>query len=113
MSMTVRNMVSTRTGRPVANQFIIEGDNKAVFQSYESTIAEIDYNSGEIRIGKDWNYSPTTSKYRNAFFSSYFDALNNAKAIEKALEIAKINGYALVKSNNTDRHFAVYFDYEI
>jgi hypothetical protein len=113
MSMTVRNMVSTRTGNPVANQFIIEGDNKAVFQSYESTIAEIDYNSREIRMGKNWNYSPTTSKYRNAFFSGYFDALNNRKAIETALEVAKINGYALVKSNNTDKHFKVYFDYEI
>ena len=46
------------------------------------------------------------------------DAMNQViigkeDAIEKALEIARINGYALVKSNNTDRHFAVYFDYEI
>lgn len=113
MSLKVKNMVSFTTGKPVANQFIIWGDNKAVFQSYESTIAEIDYDSREIRISKDWNYSPTTAKYRNAFFSGYFDALNNTKAIEKALEIARINGYALVKSNNTDRHFAVYFDYEI
>lgn len=113
MSMTVTNMVSPRTGRPVANQFIIEDDNKAIFQSYESTIAEIDYNSREIRIGKNWNYSSTTSKYRNAFFSDYFDALNSRKAIETALEVARINGYALVKSNNTDKHFAVYFDYEI
>jgi len=113
MSLKVKNMVSPRTGREVANQFIIEGDNKAVFQSYESTIAEIDYNSREIRIGKNWNYSPTTSKYRNAFFDGYFDALNNRKAIEIALEVAKINGYALVKSNNTDKHFKVYFDYEI
>jgi hypothetical protein len=41
----------------------------------------------------------TTVKYRNRFFSEYFDALNNNKAIEKAKQEADLNGYALVKSN--------------
>jgi hypothetical protein len=99
MSMTVRNMVSTRTGKPVVNQFIIEGDMKAIFQSYDSTIAEIDYRNREITIGRNWDYSMTTVKYRNRFFSEYFDALNNNKAIEKAKQEADLNGYALVKSN--------------
>jgi hypothetical protein len=110
MSMTVRNMVSTRTGNPVANQFIIEGDNKAVFQSYESTIAEIDYKNRKITIGKDWDYSMTTGKYRNSFFDSYFDALNNKKAIEKAKQEADINGYALVESNYDTSTMKVFFD---
>ena len=36
--MTVENMVSTRTGNPVANQFVITDGNTLTFQSYESEI---------------------------------------------------------------------------
>lgn len=114
--MQVRNMFSSR-GNKVANQFIIEGDGIAIFQSYESTIAKVDYNKREIEIYKDWDYSPTTGKYRNAFFDDYFSPLNNKKAIERAFEIAKINGYALINSNHgaygDGRPMAVYFDYTI
>ena len=70
--MRVYNMESSRTGRPVANQFVIVDDdaNKMTFQSYDSMIVEIDWQNSIVTFGKDWNYSVTTSKYRNEFLFS-------------------------------------------
>lgn len=67
--MRVTNMTS-KSGNPVANQFIIEDRNKRTFQSYDSTIAVIEYSQGRVSITLDefyWNYSTITSKYRNLF----------------------------------------------
>jgi len=61
-----------RTGKPVANQYIMEYQNHTYFQSYESTIAHIDYEYVPYRVELDekyWNYSVTTSKYRNQFLN--------------------------------------------
>lgn len=64
--MKVENMLSSRTGRPVANQFIIRDGKRIIFQSYDSIIAVIE--CGRITLDKNlWNYSRTTSKYRNEF----------------------------------------------
>lgn len=66
----VRSMKSKKSGREVANQFILTGrfENKdfAIFQSYNSLIAiEV---GGQITLDKnDWDYSRTTNKYRNDF----------------------------------------------
>jgi hypothetical protein len=71
--MKVENIKSTRTNRSIPNQFIIRDQNKTYFQSYNSIIVkktilcdqtlkpviELDVNY--------WNYSMTTSKYRNQF----------------------------------------------
>lgn len=81
--MKVQNMKSNRSGRPVANQFIINGavfrfpdDNYegVAFQSYDSVIAFIANecgNSGncyQVFLDKNkWDYSKTTGKYRNLF----------------------------------------------
>ena len=78
--MKVYNLESPRSGKPVANQFIIEDGDKRVFQSYDTTIAierpvyeiidgEV-IESGDYEVLLDeyyWNYSRTTSKYRNEF----------------------------------------------
>lgn len=66
--MHVTNMNSPRTGKPVANQFIITDGDTTVFQSYNSPIATIDRKHGTITLGEDWDYSVTTGKYRNLFF---------------------------------------------
>ena len=48
------------------NQFIIYGDDGSVtFQSYNSIIAV--KKNGKITLGKNWDYSITTGKYRNMF----------------------------------------------
>ena len=55
-------------GRAVPNQFLIEytenGNDYQIFQSYSSMIIKWE-NSGIVEVGKDCNYSKTTSKYRN------------------------------------------------
>ena len=86
--MKVRNMESPRTGRPVANQFIIFDDNKLVFQSYDSMIVTWEKSTSTITFGKDWNYSTTTAKYRNEFLRMYFPSLANTKKLKMLKEIA-------------------------
>ena len=64
--MKVRNMRSPRTGIEVANQFIIEFNGQTIFQSYDVIIAIKE--GRKIVLDKNyWDYSRTTSKYRNAF----------------------------------------------
>lgn len=95
--MKVRNMESARTGRPVANQFIIEGDGKTIFQSYNSTIAVIDWNEHTVKIGEDWNYSTTTGKYRNSFFyDNDFSDMSNSKGMNQIMKKVDNDGFALV-----------------
>jgi hypothetical protein len=61
----VENMISTN-GNKIANQFILYTDKGVYFQSYESIIAF--QNMGKIILDSYyWNYSRTTSKYRNIF----------------------------------------------
>ena len=50
------------------NQCIIRTEDGAFLQSYASTIAFIpNIGEGRIQLGKDWERSPTTGKYRNIF----------------------------------------------
>jgi hypothetical protein len=65
--MKVENMISSRSGNKVANQFIVSGDNgKRYFQSYDTIIAVIE--NGEVTLDESkWNYSNTTSRYRSQF----------------------------------------------
>ena len=63
----VYQMESPRTGRPVANQFKIYTDKGVYFQSYYSIIAFKPY-KGDTQLDKNfWDYSRTTSRYRNEF----------------------------------------------
>ena len=67
MTAKVRQMTSNRSGKPVANQFIIYTDEGNYFQSYQSVIA---FRANDGRVTLDsyyWEYSPTTGKYRNQF----------------------------------------------
>ena len=90
--MRVYNMESPRTGRPVANQFIIVDDDKLVFQSYDSMIVEYNKKTSTITFGKNWNYSNTTSKYRNEFLRMYFPQLADSKKLKTLAELVKSCG---------------------
>jgi len=63
----VENLESESSGRAIANQFEIFDRGKAVnFQSYQSIIVKI--SKGKTYLDKNkWNYSNTTSRYRNQF----------------------------------------------
>lgn len=65
MKTFVQNITNSN-GNKVANQFIVETPEGRMFQSYRSNIAFISKN-GSVTLGKDWSYSKTTAKYRNAF----------------------------------------------
>ena len=61
-----------RTGKPVANQFIITDGGDLYFQSYSTIIAKCTVEGGErvTYLDRDaWDYSVTTSKYRNQFLN--------------------------------------------
>ena len=65
--MKVKNMESSK-GNKVANQFIIVEDENGLvyFQSYDSIIVKRSY--GKVTLDSHyWDYSVTTSKYRNQF----------------------------------------------
>ena len=67
MRIKVKQMTSNRSGRPVANQFIIYTSEGRYFQSYDSIIAFKD-NKGNVTLDDyTWDYSRTTGKYRNKF----------------------------------------------
>jgi len=110
----VKNMTSDK-GNTIANQFIIEDGNKKYFQSYNSIIVKkesvpykcdthqiipaighCDSCGGKVeRITLDvnyWDYSKTTSKYRNEFLG---ESTKETKAKIKSGE------YKLADLNNT------------
>ena len=67
MTAKVRQMKSTRSGKPVANQFIIYTHDGNYFQSYNSVIA-CRANDGKVTLDNYyWDYSRTTGVYRNQF----------------------------------------------
>lgn len=71
MKVKVYNMESPRTGRPVANQYIIIIDGEVYFQSYETIVAKLD-KLGKIWVKENaWEYSKTTSKYLGEWFYNY------------------------------------------
>ena len=65
--VSVRNMTSPSTGNDVPNQFIITVNNTTYFQSYQSVIAKREYGVSIVLDRNKWDYSKTTSKYRNDF----------------------------------------------
>ena len=78
--MKVENMTSNN-GNKIANQFIIyDNDNDCTyFQSYDSIIIQKIENECFIYLDeKYWNYSKTTSKYRNKFLNMTTKEIENA-----------------------------------
>lgn len=57
------------------NQFLLRGEDGITFQSYGSTIANIN-NDGKLKLFCDWDYSHTTLKHLYLFLND-FDCLLN------------------------------------
>ena len=89
--MKVMNMQSPN-GNKVPNQFIIEDNNKQYFQSYNTVIAKIDWYKCQVYLDSNyWDYSVTTSKYRNIFLDE------STKETQKKI---KSKEYILTDLNN-------------
>lgn len=83
------------------NQFLMENDKMAIFQSYDSIIAVYDKENDILTLGRDWDYSRTTTKHlyiylNNMFRYSWSDlkenilsalaTTNKRKAIQKLID---------------------------
>lgn len=66
-TIKVKQMSSPRTGQPIANQFEIYTNKGVYFQSYNSIIAFVPHKGKTKLDSYYWDYSRTTSKYRNEF----------------------------------------------
>ena len=102
--MYVENLYSPRTVVAVANQFVIhdEEHNKTTFQSYSSRIMELDRNNKTLYIGCNWDYSVTTSKYRNQFVADYLpyelrSTLATKKGIMQALKDGQVGEWRIIQ----------------
>lgn len=88
MKTAVRNLESPN-GNKVANQFVIYTDNGRIFQSYDSVIVKIE--NREVTLDKHyWNYSKTTSKYRNIFLGETTKE-TEAKIKEGTYKLSNLN----------------------
>lgn len=56
-----------------ANQFHLYGEGRHILQSYDSKVVEISgaYPTLKIVLGRDWDYSTTTSKHIYEFLEEY------------------------------------------
>lgn len=60
--------ITSNNGNKIPNQFIIYDNDKTYFQSYKSIIVMKDTKNNKIYLDDYyWDYSTTTSKYRNIF----------------------------------------------
>ena len=87
----IENIISNNENA-IPHQFIIYEDNGDItFQSYHSIICQIrdgalGYNKVVV-FGSDWDYSTTTSKYRNQFLmDNGLSILASTRDIKEALE---------------------------
>lgn len=110
--MRVYNMESPRTGRPVANQFIIVDDdaNKTTFQSYDSMIVEIDHVKSTITFGRDWDYSNTTRKYRNAFLAEFVPQIADKKILNKFYDECTRDAHGRTKAVINGFNYIIHFE---
>ena len=91
--MKVTNMTSAK-GNKIANQFIIHDSEYTAFQSYDSVIVKTTFIDGKRTVFLDenyWDYSATTTKYRNQFLGE-----NTAETRKKI----KSGEYILTDLNN-------------
>ena len=94
--MKVANITNSR-GRKVPNQFIISDGDVYTFQSYNSVVAVVDFDNSTITLGGDWNYSTTTARHRNKFFSTLgLDELTNTASVRAAIKDGVVAGYKVI-----------------
>lgn len=83
-------MVSSR-GNIIPNQFTIDDGDRILFQSYKSIIAiKYPYTRQVILDNGTWNYSNTTSKYRNIFLGETTKE-TTAKIKDGTYELSNLN----------------------
>tara|TARA_R100000541_G_scaffold56960_1_gene66745 strand:+ start:103 stop:423 length:321 start_codon:yes stop_codon:yes gene_type:complete len=91
MNIQVSNLISD-SGNNIANQFSITTNKGRYFQSYETMIAFVPYH-GLVQLDSNyWNYSRTTSKYRNKFLGLTTDQTKKQIA-DGTIKLTNLNKY--------------------
>jgi len=75
-NINIENMTSSK-GNVVPNQFVIRTNEANIFKSYDSIIAIRFFDERKTRLGRNWDYSTTTGKYRNQFLG---ETINETRA---------------------------------
>lgn len=89
--MKVENMKSVKTGKAVANQFLIRDRGCIWFQSYKSIIGIITPDNILLLDKNKWDYSRTTAKYCNSFIRDYYNSeYASAEGIKEGIKEGKI-----------------------
>jgi hypothetical protein len=81
--MKITNLTSNK-GNTIANQFEIRTETAIYFQSYDSIIVKIEGDKTYLD-SNFWDYSKTTSKYRNIFLGE--DKKRTEKKIKEGIYI--------------------------
>lgn len=96
------------------NQFHLYGDYKHVLQSYKSKVVEITNNPGCVQcvqLGRDWNYSTTTSKHVYAFLEEYSNVRIQDKTNKRKYLIDLINECKENKTEFYQKHnFTIFYN---
>jgi len=87
------------------NQFIMHGEGKIIFQSYNSTIAI--YQNGILTLGRHWDYSTTTSKHLYLFISDYVNILTDGGYSLKS-ELRNSTNKRKIINNLIEKNIIVY-----
>ena len=95
--LKVKNMVSARSGRVVANQFDIVSDNAGIigeyaFQSYGSLCASLKRTENglyKLTTYRDGFYSRTTAKYLRAWLIDHINPERVPDVLREAREAIK------------------------
>ena len=99
------------------NQFHLYGEDKDILQSYNSKVVEITNYQGCyqcVKLGKNWDYSTTTSKHVYAFLDEYskvkiYGVINKRKYINELIRDYKNNREKFLDEHN----FAICYDEEM
>ena len=90
-NLQVSNFISD-SGNNIANQFKIRTNKGYYFQSYDSIIVFIPKGiNKQIQLDSSyWNYSRTTSKYRNRFLGLTTDQIKQ-QIKDKTIKLTNLN----------------------
>jgi len=89
-NVKANNMLS-KNGKAVPNQIVITTGHGQYFQSYNTAIAHVCHNTGQIFLDESkWDYSPTTSRYRNQFLG-LTSAETKAKIESGEIKLVNLN----------------------
>ena len=114
--MIVKNMISNRSGKPIANQFIITINGLIIFQSYVSVIAVTRWNKENVILDEThYNYSRTTSKYLYRFLNFGKDEID-LRLASGSLRFANLNNTDnLYNESSFDEYkkFISLYDYNV